>query len=167
MATKRPCRFQFRTPLLRISERPAFHAIEIPPEFLAAAGRSGRVPVVVTLDGETEVNGTAMPAGGSYRLLINARTRKELGAEPGTGIRVLLEIPEKPERLPLPADLASALRETGTLDRFLRFTLARQNYLISFLEEAVQPATRERRAGKVARMMLAICERERDRQRSR
>jgi hypothetical protein len=101
--------------------------------------------------------------GGRHWLPLNARIRGELGIELGDPVRVLLLVPEKPPTLPLPADLALALREGDLRESFSALPVGKQNHIILWIEEAVRPETRKKRVAQAIEVAFRARERAYDR----
>jgi hypothetical protein len=145
-----PVRFLYS--LVKIRRGEPVYMLEIPKGVSSAIGRRGPVPIVATLatrDEIAEVQASLVPMGGGrHRLQLNARTRGELGIKPGDPVRVALLVPEKPPTLPLPSELALALRETDLQESFSGLPVGKQNRIVLWIEEAVRPETREKRMAK-------------------
>jgi hypothetical protein len=168
MATRiagRPRRFTFTVPLVKLSAGGgSMYALEIPERVSSAIGRRGPVPIVATLGGTVEIQQSLVPMGGGrHRLQLNARTRGELEVEPGDRVRVALSAPEKPPVMPLPSELALALREADLENTFSGLPVGKQNHIILWIEEAVRPATREKRIARTIEVAFRARERAFDR----
>ncbi len=125
------------------------YLLEIPTGVTKAIGRRGLVPVIATLDDCVELQASLVPmGGGKHRLQLNERIRRELDIEPGDRVHVALQVPEKPPTIPLPPDLAVALRENDLQETFSRFPAGKQNHIILWIEEAAHPHTRQKRIAK-------------------
>ncbi len=140
-------RFAFTVPLVNLNPSgPSFYALEIPERVSAAIGRRGPVPIVATLNKATEIQASLVPmGGGKHRLQLNARTRAELEIEPGDRVRVALLVPDKPPALPMPTDLAAALKEVDLQASFAALPVGKQNHIILWIEETGKPRTRQKR----------------------
>jgi Bacteriocin-protection, YdeI or OmpD-Associated/Domain of unknown function (DUF1905) len=144
------------------------YVLEIPEGVSSVIGRRGPVPILATLDKTVEVQASLVPMGGGrHRLQLNARTRGELAIEPGDQVRVVLLVPEKPPTLPLPSDLALALREVDLQESFSGLPVGKQNHIILWIEEAARPQTREKRVAKAIEVALRARERAYDRTNAR
>lgn len=75
-----------------------------------AFARRGYVPVAGTLNDVT-IRATLVPIGdGKHHLYINGDMRKRAGVDIGERINLLLEIDTEPRVIPMPEELAKALR---------------------------------------------------------
>jgi len=160
-----PRRFAFTVPLVRLRRGgSSVYILEIPERVSSAIGRRGPVPILATLGKGVEVQASLVPMGGGrHWLQLNARTRGELQIEPGDPVRAALLVPEKPPVLPLPAELAQALREIDLQESFARLPAGQQNHIILWIEEAARPQTREKRVATAIEALLRARERAYDR----
>lgn len=126
----------------------------------SALGRRGPVPILATLGEAIEIQASLVPMGGGrHWLQLNARNRGELDIKPGDPVRVVLLVPEKQPRFPMPTDLALALREVDLQVTFSRIPVGKQNHIILWIEEAVWPQTREKRVAKAIEVAFRTRER--------
>ena len=122
------------------------------------------MPIVTTLNEAVEIQASLVPMGGvRHWLQLNARTRGQLDIEPGDRVRVELSVPEKPPVLPLPSDLALALREVDLQESFAVLPVGKQNHIILWIEEAARPLTREKRVAKAIEVAMSAREHAYDR----
>jgi hypothetical protein len=134
--------------------------LEIPEGVSSSIGRRGPVPIVATLDKAVEIQASLVPMGGGrHRLQLNARTRDELDIQPGDRVRVVLSVPEKAPSLPMPSELALALREADLQPTLSGFPVGKQNHIILWIEEAARPETREKRVAKAIEVAFRARER--------
>jgi hypothetical protein len=153
-------RFTFTASLVKLGVGASAYVLEIPERVSSAIGRRGPVPIVGPLNSAVEIQASMVPMGGGrHRLQLNARTRAELDIGPGDRVRVVLVVPEKPPRLPIPADLAQALGEADVQETFSGFPVGKQNHIILWIEEAARPQTREKRINTTIRVALRARER--------
>ncbi len=163
-----PHRFVFTVPLVKLGKRAPAYVLEIPERVSSAIGRRGPVPILATLNQTVEVQASLVPIGGGrHRLQLNGRTRGELEIEAGDRVRVVLSVPQKPPTLPLPSDLALALRETDLQESFTALPVGKQNHIILWIEEAARPETREKRVAKAVEVIFRARERAYERQQHR
>jgi Domain of unknown function (DUF1905)/Bacteriocin-protection, YdeI or OmpD-Associated len=161
-----PRSFAFTVPLVKL-DKFSRYVLEIPEGVSTAIGRRGPVPILATLGEAVEIQASLVPMGGGrHWLQLNARTRGELDIQPGDQVRVLLLVPEKPPRLPLPSDLALALREADLQESFSGLPVGKQNHIILWIEEAVRQETREKRVAKATEVAFRVRERAYDRRKS-
>ncbi len=71
--------------------------------------------------------------------------------------------PEKPPRLPLPSDVAAALKEVDFEEFFAALPVGKQNHIIPWVEETARPETRAKRVRTVIEMAFRARERAYDR----
>jgi hypothetical protein len=120
------------------------YCVEVPGAITRFFGKRGRVPVAVTVNGGFPFNATLMPRGdGGHRLFLNAEARA--GASVGDRVKVALCAARADREVPIPTDLASALREEDLLDTWNSFPPGKREHIIKWLDDAVQDATREKR----------------------
>ena len=159
--------FTFTVPLVKRLRGASVYVLEIPESVSTAIGRRGPVPILATLNDAVEIQASLVPMGGGrHRFQLNARTRGELDIEPGDRVKVVLVVPEKPPVLPLPRDLALALREVDALESFSGLPVGKQNHVILWIEEAARPQTREKRVATAIQVALRARERAYDRSRA-
>jgi uncharacterized protein YdeI (YjbR/CyaY-like superfamily) len=72
-------------------------------------------------------------------------------------------VAERPPRLPLPSDLAVALKEIDFKESFAALPVGKQNHIILWIEEAARPETCAKRIVTVIEMAFRAREREYDR----
>jgi hypothetical protein len=164
--TRHPRRFAFTVPLMKMGAGAShLYALEIPERVSVAVGRRGPVPILATLNKAVEVQASLVPTGGGrHRLQLNSRVRGELGIEPGSLVRVALHVPEKPPKLPQPAELVLALREADLQESFAQFPVGKQNHIVSWIEEAARPQTRQKRVEMAIQVAFRARERAYERQ---
>jgi Domain of unknown function (DUF1905)/Bacteriocin-protection, YdeI or OmpD-Associated len=160
-----PRHFVFIVPLVRLRfGGTSLYILEIPERVSTTIGRRGPVPIIATLNKAVEIQASLVPMGGGrHRLQLNARTREELEIEPGDRVRVTLLVPARPPRLPVPSDLAVALKEVDFDESFAALPVGKQNHIILWIEEAVRPETRAKRVATVIEMAFRARERAYDR----
>src|SRR5271163_2215846 len=108
-----------------------------------ASGRKKHIPVVALVNGRS-VRTTLVPAGGGrYRLQFNATLRKAARADVGEVAGVELKIDSEPRDLPVPPELAEALKSRPRLKReFARLPPGGRMQFLRFILKAKSPATR-------------------------
>jgi uncharacterized protein YdeI (YjbR/CyaY-like superfamily) len=79
--------------------------------------------------------------------------QRRVGAEPGDLVTCRLR-PADPDDVPIADDVQAALADAGRLDAFRLRTPAQQRRLLQPIEDAVRPATRQRRTGALIRSLL-------------
>ncbi len=164
MAAK-PRRFVFTAPLVKREDR-LVYILEVPQHVTEALGRRGPIPVVATYGKEVEVHQSLVPMGGGrHWLQLNARTRADLKIEPGDPVHVELHVPDKPERLPIPAELADALKEADLQEIFSALAVGKQNHIITWIKEAARLETRAKRVAQTVEWTFRAREKANDRKR--
>jgi hypothetical protein len=115
----------------------------------APHARAGRIAVRGTLNA-TPFRATLIPARrGRHRLFVNGGLRAAAGVAVGDTVFVSLR-PTRPDAVPLPRDLASALRrEPGAGAAFGALSAAYRLQLLRHVDDARTPATRRRRIAEV------------------
>lgn len=99
----------FVTKLTRV-ERDYF--VVVPASVSRIIAVRGRVPVIARVGRAPAYRGTLMPRGGGrHALMVNGETRRAARIEPGDSIRVVVQPDFGPREVPIPDDLALALRE--------------------------------------------------------
>src|SRR5271165_2692975 len=89
------------------------YTVDVPERVSLALG-AGKVPVVFTLNGSSPRKTTLAPrAGGGHRMHVHGESRREVGAEEGDRVTIVLSRDIDPSGPPLPPDLEEALDEAG------------------------------------------------------
>ena len=123
--------------------------IPVPEEVVTALGGGKRAKVTVTLNGYTYRTSVA-PMGGVYMLPLAAEHRNAAGVAAGDRVDVTLELDTEPRTVEVPDDLAAALAAVpGARDAFDRLAYSHRKEHVRAVNEAKQPATRERRIAAV------------------
>jgi Bacteriocin-protection, YdeI or OmpD-Associated/Domain of unknown function (DUF1905) len=149
---RNPRRFLFTVPLVRLRfGGTSLYILEIPERVSTAIGRRGPVPIIATLNKAVEIQASLVP---------NGRWEAPASAERAHTRRI---VPERPPRLPLPSDLAVALKEVDFKESFAALPVGKQNHIILWIEEAARPETRAKRIATVIEMAFRARERVYDR----
>lgn len=123
-----------------------YFAVEVPARISQAIGKRGPIPVKATINNVAEFMASLSPAGGGrHRLRLNARVREEARAKSGDSVKVQIAVLDQPLKVVIPNDLKNALRSEGALEFFETFAPGKQNHIIGWIEQSVQPETREKR----------------------
>ncbi|MGW4246277.1 DUF1905 domain-containing protein [Nocardia sp. NPDC004722] len=122
--------------------------IEIPADLVTALGAGRRPPVAATINDHT-YRTTIGVMGGRHLLSVSAAVRTAAGVAAGDRVEVDLVLDTAPRTVELPADLAAALDETARA-AFDRLSPSRQQQLVTPIEQAKTPQTRQRRIDKAA-----------------
>jgi hypothetical protein len=118
--------------------------------------RGDRIPVAGRVQGVAPFQGTLVPRGGGlHRLMLNGEVRAAAGVGEGDRVRVELRVDAEPREIPIPEDLAYALREEGVLETFQGFAPGRRYHILRWVEAAVHETTRDKRVARVVEVSLA------------
>ena len=132
------------------------YTVEVPLRVSRAMKAQGKVAVVFTLDGSSPRKTTLAPkAGGGHRLHVHGESRREVGAEEGDVVTIVMKRDTDPAGVPMPPDLTEALDEAGALQTFRTMGPAMQRELVAWVERAKREATRRKY---VARVVERACE---------
>lgn len=139
--------------------------VRVPAAVSRAIGKRGHIAVVGTVEG-VAVRKSLLPEGGGRHFMsldAKLRARAEIGA--GDRVNVSLGLDDAPlVAMPVPPDLAFALRDVDALGAFSSLTPRFRNYLLSWIDEAVMETTREKRIAKAVEVALARREKALDRE---
>jgi hypothetical protein len=141
----------FRT-VIQLSGKTAT-GIEIPPDVIDALDGGKKPPVRVTIEGYT-YQSTVASRGGRYLVGINAENRERAGVSAGDTVDVGIELDTGSRELPVPPDLAEALRREPAAEAFFAtLTPSQRKWFILDIEGAKKPETRQRRVEKAVSML--------------
>jgi len=122
--------------------------MEVPAEVIEALGKGKRPPVKVTINGYT-FRTTVGAMGGRSMVAINAETRKGAGVSGGETLDAIIELDTESRDLPVPADLAKALKGSASAKKqFDALTPSKKKAIIVSIEGAKTADTRQRRLDK-------------------
>lgn len=122
--------------------------IPVPEDVVAALGAGRRPKVKVTLKGHTyRTTGAVM--GGAVMLPLSAEHRQAANVEGGERVAVTLELDTEPRLVPVPDDLAQALKKARLEEVFEKLAVSYRKEYVRQVEEAKAPETRARRIAKV------------------
>ncbi|MGH9711896.1 MAG: YdeI/OmpD-associated family protein [Candidatus Acidiferrales bacterium] len=119
------------------------------------SGQEKHIPVVAIVNGRS-TRTTLVPAGGGcYRLQFNATLRKAARADVGEVAGVELKVDREPRDLPVPPELAAALKTRPRLKKeFDRLPPGGRVQFLRHLIKAKAPATREKRVKRLLEILL-------------
>ncbi|HYB62674.1 MAG TPA: YdeI/OmpD-associated family protein [Methylomirabilota bacterium] len=142
--------------------------VDVPEEISSALGRGRRVPVVVTVNGRS-VRATLLPgSGGAQRLFINSELRRAAGADAGQRIWIALRLDRASREIPIPSDVAAALRRATQAKRaFARITPPLRREFLRWVLAARAPETRARRIARGLKNIIARARRKQGRSKPR
>jgi bacteriocin resistance YdeI/OmpD-like protein/uncharacterized protein DUF1905 len=122
--------------------------MEVPTEVVEGLGQGKRPPVKVTINGST-FRTTVGAMGGRSMIAINATNRAATKVSGGETVEVTLELDTESRELPVPADLAKALKANASAKkRFDGPTASKKKAIIVSIEGAKTEDTRQRRLDK-------------------
>ena len=122
--------------------------MEVPTEVVEGLGQGKRPPVKVTINGST-FRTTIGAMGGRSMIAINATNRAATKVSGGETVEVTLELDTESRELPVPADLAKALKANASAKkRFDGLTASKKKAIIVSIEGAKTLETRQRRIAK-------------------
>ena len=125
----------------------AWKFIQIPFDVPKVFGSRARVSVQGTVNG-FPFRSSIFPDGkGGFILMVNKTMRQGGRIEEGKAFRVEMEKAGAPPKMKLPNELSDALRSNSQAKEiFSKMTYACRKEYAQWIDEAKQPATRERRA---------------------
>ncbi len=135
----------FTASIYKFSSNPSFCCVDVPAAISAAFGKKGTVPVTGTVNG-IEWRGNLLPNGkGGHRMILNGALRKQARVGVGHTVEVSLQADEAARAVPLPDELAEALRENELLDKFNALPPSHRRHTLLWLQSAKTRPTWERR----------------------
>ncbi len=116
-------------------------------------GTRARFAVRATFNGVL-YRGSTMPAGGgTFCLGVTRAVRSKAKADVGETVHVVVERDTGERTVDVPAELVTALRQAGLLDRFEAMAYTHRREYAQWIGEAKKPETRARRAAKAVGMV--------------
>jgi bifunctional DNA-binding transcriptional regulator/antitoxin component of YhaV-PrlF toxin-antitoxin module len=143
---KNPGRIEFLGEIHRHEGGGAF--VEFPHDVEKLYGVKGRIPVNVTFDGIPYRGSMVKMGSDRHLLLILKEIRERLGKDRGDKLRVTVDLDEATRVVDLGADIESAYRKAGVLEKFKSMSYSHQREYALWIGEAKQPETRRRRIEK-------------------
>ena len=144
-----PDRHAFPAPVLCHNTGMRMHYVPIPTEVDDALGEA-RI-VTGTLNAVPFRRAIHGRGNGTPHLVFGKKALAEAGLAYGATALLELEAASDPEAVHLPPELAAALQvDPEAAERFATFTPGRQRSLGVYVDQAKQPATREKRALELA-----------------
>ena len=141
------------------------YTVDVPERVSRALGATGKVPVVFTMGKSTPRKTTLTPrAEGGHRLHVHGESRREVNADEGDRVTIVLWRDLEPAGTPPPPDLVDALREMDALDAFHAMGPAVQRELVAYIEKAKREETRRKYVARVVERALAEREKRLDRE---
>ncbi|MFN0099565.1 MAG: DUF1905 domain-containing protein [Gemmatimonadaceae bacterium] len=138
-------RLSFHAELEDWAEGMDYCAVPVPPKITAALGTRGPVLVMAQVNDSEPFQVSLFPVGGGQHYIrIKAAIRRETKTRTGDRIRVRFTILDR-AAAEIPDDLVSALKADGIVEAFKQLPPGKRSFLIRRIDEAVKPATREKR----------------------
>ena len=132
------------------------YTVDVPERISRAMKAEGKVAVVFTLEGSSPRKTTLTPrAAGGHRLHVHGETRREVGAQEGDTVCIVVSRDSGPPSALLPPDLEEALSEMDAVQTFRTMGPAMQRELVAYVEKAKHEATRRRH---IARVVERACQ---------
>lgn len=119
-------------------------SLEIPEAILQELGTNKRAPLIITINDHT-YRSTAVGVAGQCRVVFPQKERAAAGASAGDTISVHLELDSGRREVDVPAELASALKQTGLTDAFEALKYSARKEHARKVSEAKADETRQRR----------------------
>ncbi len=117
-------------------------------DFKAIFGKTGRIPVKLTVDGHTYRSTIAVYAG-VHMMVFNRQMRLDTGYKAGDTIRITLEHDLEKRSVEIPEDVKEALQNAGVWEAFTRYSYSHQKENVAWISDAKKPETRLRRIAKL------------------
>ncbi len=120
-------------------------AVPVPAAITEALGTKGPVLVTAQVNDSEPFQVSLFPVGGgTHYIRIKATVRQETKTKTGDRVRLRITVLDRAD-VTIPDDLMSALRAEGVTDDFTSLPPGKQNFIIRRIDEAVKPATRDKR----------------------
>jgi hypothetical protein len=130
--------------------------VDVPEEISRALGRGRSIPVVATVNGRSVITTLLPGSGGGHRLFINSELRQAAGADAGQRIWIALRADRASREIPIPPDVAAALRRSPQATRaFAEITPALRREFLRWVLAARTPETRARRIARGLQTLIA------------
>lgn len=128
--------------------------VEVPLRVSRAFGKRGYIPVAGALNGKSFLANLVPTGEGRHRLFINGEMRERAQVGVGSHVTVFLRVDSRPRRVPMPEDLARALRsKRDARAAWELLTPSRKREILRYLNFAKQPETLERNIRKVIALL--------------
>ena len=137
----------------RVEARGPAGALVLTGEQVAALGGGKRAPVVVTI-GDTTARLRIAMMGGEALIGLSKAARAALGVQIGDLVTANISLDVDPREVEVPAELAAALADVpDAADHFAALSYTHRREFCTWVSEAKQQATRDRRAKKAVDML--------------
>ncbi|MEO6876386.1 MAG: YdeI/OmpD-associated family protein [Opitutaceae bacterium] len=136
----------FQSTLERLAPGIEYYAILVPAEITRALGTTGPVPVYARVnDSEPFLVSLYSRGGGRHGLRVKAEVRAEVKIKEGDRVRVQITVRERAAEASIPPDLTKILRAERVLEAFQALPIGQRTFTLRKIDQAVKPATREKR----------------------
>lgn len=127
--------------------------VPVPAAVVESLGKGKRVPVVVTINGYS-YRTTVSWYGGEFVVPLAAEHRAAAGVTAGEEIEVDMVLDSAPREVELPADLATALKNSPAAAEFFgKLAYTHRKEYVRWIEEAKKPETRATRVEKALALL--------------
>lgn len=152
---KNPGIIKFEAPLRNEDPESTNFWIEFPYSVEELFGVKGRVPVNVTFDGISYRGSLVKYKSSKHLLLILKSVNQQLGKKAGDNVAVTVELDTVERKVELAADILNKLKmHPAAMDTWSHLSYTHQREYHQWLESAVKPETRARRAEKMLKMLI-------------
>lgn len=142
---------QFSATIYKLGINPC---VEVPLRVSRAFGKRGYIPVAGRLIGKPFLANLVPTGEGRHRLFINGEMRESAQVDVGSRIAVVLHVDSRPRRVPIPKELARALRSNRDVKAAWELLIpSRQKEILRYLNCAKRPGTLQRNIQKVIALL--------------
>ncbi|MCB1603940.1 MAG: YdeI/OmpD-associated family protein [Gammaproteobacteria bacterium] len=137
--------FSFDAKLENWAEGMDYCAVRVPMKITNSLGTRGPVLVNASVNNSELFQVSLFPVGGGkHYIRIKAKIRKLTKTKSGDRVKLDFVVLD-PNDVDVPDELLDLLETEGMIDAFMDIPPGKRNYLIRRIQEAVKPATREKR----------------------
>lgn len=137
-------KYEFNAEIRLLEGKMKWSVIYFPHPAQEHFGTNGRVNVRAAVDGH-EFDGTLLPSRNGHYLVYNSFIKKAVGKGLGDTVRVTLEKCGEKRELVVPDHIATALKQSAALDKFLAMPDYIKREEINKIESAQRDETRSKR----------------------
>ena len=144
----------FRAKAYSIGPKGSWTCMKVPFPVEKEFGTKGRVPVQGTLN-DHKFRTSIFPDGkGAHFMMVNKQMQKGAGIQPGDSVKVTMAPDTAPRTVALPAALSKALGgDARAKAAFRKFSYTHRKDYATWVAEAKQAETRQRRAAKAVELI--------------
>lgn len=141
-------KFSFVAKLQVWAEGMDYCAVAVPAKITKDLGTKSAVLVQAQVNESKLFKVSLFPVGGGQHFIrIKGKVREETHTKAGDSVKINFTVVDRADNT-YPKDLVKLLRAKGLLEDFKSISPGAQNFILRKIEEAVQPATREKRLQK-------------------